>query len=874
MIVLCTSCDLTRYVPSGKYLLESNEITVEGDELSSSELNATLRQQTNYRTAGMRLKLRVYNSIDTIKVKEKRNTLNQKILEKNKRLIAKQQGVNQKRIDKARKKGKAYYTEKLTDTIVPKRFLREWIQYKIGEKPAVFDSTLFNKSIEQLNIYLRNRGYYYGTVTGKVNYLTKRRVALEFNVTSGDRFYIDSIFIHPNDNVLGPKFRGYLKLNPLMGQPFDQDLLDNSRNEIAKFLRSNEIYGFGSSNFTILADTNQRDMKVKLVFIVSDRQIISKDKSDSLIYVKHLPAQIGDVYFHISDTSYFNSNFQDTVRKLDLPLFKNQFLTTLDTLHYSIFKDKKSGEIDPLTQTIFLYNGKLDIKPDVLERNVYLESTNKYKEDYLERSYDQLVQLGLFKVIKIELKDVVSDIPGKNKLDVHYYLIPAAKQSFSFEPRATNSNGFLGVSSSVKYVNKNIFHGAQRLEFSLSGGFESQPPVFDETIDGEKIKKAGRSFNTFEFGPSLKLDMPGLFPVKRNATSSKRIKPRTEISTAFNFQVREDFSRQLFQLNYLWKFQSTKKDQLFQFGLPGLSVIKFVNIENSVDFQNKLEVLNDLFLKNAYSDQFIWQDFKFSFEYNNQKAQDANKDLILYYNGSFDPSGNIVSLFKKLQDTVTGGQHSIFGVGYSQFLRVDNNFSVGKKLNDKSWLYGRAQAGIGVPYGNTKTTLPYDYSFFAGGANDNRGWRARALGPGSYKYYLDTNRTATQIGDIRLGSSLEFRYSLGATLKGAAFLDAGNVWTYKNDVNRVGSQFSKNWYKEIALSAGIGARMDFGFFILRFDLGIPLTNPSLPEGERWIFQRDRPKFKQEAIAAFGSDYAKVVPKLFTPVLQFGIGYPF
>ncbi len=874
MIALCASCDITRYVPTGKFLLESNTITVEGEELSSSDLNATLRQQTNYKTAGMRLKLRVYNSIDTIKVKEKRDTLNQKILEKNKSLMAKQQAINQKRIDKARIKGKAYYTEKLVDTIVSKRFLREWIQYKIGEKPVVFDSMLFNKSIEQLNIYLKNRGYYFGTVTGKVNYLPKRRVALEFGITTGKRFYIDSIFIHPNDNVLGPKFRGYLLLNPLMGQPFDQNLLDNSRNQIAKFLRSNEIYGFGSSNFTILADTNQRDMKVKLVFIVSDRQIVSKEKRDSLIYVKHLPAQIGEVYFHISDTSYFNGNFQDTLRKLDKPLMENQFLTTLDTMHYSILKDKKSGEINPLSQTIFLYNGKLDIKPDVFERNVYLESTNKYKEEYLERSYDQLVQLGLFKVIKIELKDVVSDIKGKNKLDVHYYLIPAAKQSFSFEPRATNSNGFLGVSSSVKYVNKNIFHGAQRLEFSLSGGFESQPPVFDETIDGEKIKKAGRSFNTFEFGPSLKLDMPGLIPIKKNANSSKRIKPRTEISTAFNYQVRADFSRQLFQLNYLWKFQSPSKYQLFQFGLPGLSVIKFVNIENSVDFQNKLEVLNDLFLKNAYSDQFIWQDFKFSFEFNNQKAQDPDKDLILYYNASFDPSGNIVSLFKNFQDTVTGGQHSIFGVGYSQFLRVDNNFSVGKKLNDKSWLYSRAQAGIGVPYGNTKTTLPYDYSFFAGGANDNRGWRARALGPGSYKYYLDTNRTATQIGDIRLGTSLEFRYSLGATLKGAAFLDAGNVWTYKNDINRVGSQFSKNWYKEIALSAGLGARMDFGFFILRFDVGIPLTNPALPEGERWIFKKERPKFKQEAIAAFGADYAKVVPKLFVPVVQFGIGYPF
>jgi outer membrane protein insertion porin family len=874
LIVLCASCDLTRYVPEGKYLLESNTIQVNGDEMSNYELSATLRQQSNYKTAGIRLKLRVYNAIDTIKVKEKRDTLNRKNIEKNKRIIKKQQATNQKRIDRARQKGKDYYTEKLVDTIIPKRFLREWMQYKLGEKPVVFDSSLFVKSLDQLNIYLKNRGYYFGTVTGKVNYLPKRRVSLEFQITTGKRFYIDTVFLSPNDNVVGPKFRGYLIINPLRGQPFDQDMLDNSRNEIAKFLRSNEIYGIGSSNFTILADTNVRDMKVSLVYKLSDRQVVSKENLDSIITVKHLPAEIGEVYFHISDTTFFGNRFSDTINKLGIPMMENQFFTTLDTLHYNILKDKKTGKIDVLSNTIFLYNGKLDINPDILERNVYLESTNKYKEEYLERSYDQLVQLGLFKVIKIDLKDVKSDTPGKNKLDVHYYLIPAAKQSFSFEPRATNSNGFLGVSSSIKYLNKNIFHGAQRLELSLSGGFESQPPIFAETIDGEKIKQAGRSFNTFEFGPSIKLDLPGLFPVKKNATSSKRIKPRTEISTAYNLQVRTDFSRQLFQLNYLWKFLSPDKTQTFQLGVPGLSVIKFVNIDNSEAFQNKLEILNDLFLKNAYSDQFIWQDLKFSFEYNNQKEQLANKNLILYYNGSFDPSGNIVSMFKKYQDTVSGGQHSIFGVGYSQFLRLDNNFSAGVKIDEKSWVYSRVQAGLGVPYGNTKTTLPYDYSFFAGGANDNRGWRARALGPGSYKYYLDTNRTATQIGDIRLGSSVEFRYSLGSTLKGAAFIDAGNVWTFKNDINREGSQFSKNWYKEIALSAGIGARMDFGFFILRFDLGIPLTNPALPEGERWIFQKDRPKFKQQVLDAFGPNYAEVVPKLFIPVVQFGIGYPF
>src|SRR5690606_25869214 len=129
-------------------------------------------------------------------------------------------------------------------------------------------------------------------------------------------------------------------------------------------------------------------------------------------------------------------------------------------------------------------------------------------------------------------------------------LIPAKKQSFSFEPKATNSNGFLGVSASLNYSNRNLFRGAENLTFSISGGFESQPPIFDESVDGQKIKQAGRSFNTFEIGPSVKLDLPGLLPLKRAVFMAKRQRARTVISTAFNFQNRSDFSRKNFQLSY------------------------------------------------------------------------------------------------------------------------------------------------------------------------------------------------------------------------------------------------------------------------------------------------------------------------------------
>ena len=109
--------------------------------------------------------------------------------------------------------------------------------------------------------------------------------------------------------------------------------------------------------------------------------------------------------------------------------------------------------------------------------------------------------------------------------------------------------------------------------------------------------------------------------------------------------------------------------------------------------------------------------------------------------------------------------------------------------------------------------MPYDYSFFAGGSNDNRGWRARSLGPGAYKYYLDSNSTVTQIGDIHLGFSFEYRFKLSKVIQSALFVDAGNIWTNKEDNNRPNGEFSKNWLKQIAFAAGTGLRLDLEYFL-------------------------------------------------------------
>lgn len=871
LIVSLLACKQTRYVPDNSYLIKENKVILKGDKLDKAELMSIMRQPTNYKRLWIKWKLFAYNSIDSTKVAEKRQRLNIEIREENHERALRQDSINQKRIDRARAKGKTHYTHKyiaLKDTVQPKRFLREWYKYKVGEPPVIFDSAAFEKTIEQMGQYLERNGYYYGKSEGIVDFKDNKKCVVTYAVTTGEIYTIASLTPEGNNQEVLQTYDIYKERQrdpPLIGKPFDRDLLDNYRYRVAKFMRDSSFYGFSASQITFEADTNRQTMKVDLRMKFGERSVRSPENRDSLIFIPHQKTTIDEVFFHIADTLQFEGNFVAYMDSLGLSPYRGPFLNTSDTLY---FQSDKGSEAGSNREAVFLYNRKLFVKPRVLEMNNYLEKGDSYSEKSAEASYSSLLRMNLFKAIKTELVE----IPGTNKLQVHYYLAPTKKQSYSFQPRATNTNGYLGVSASVSYTNRNLFRGAEQLTLSLSGGFESQPPVFEETIDGEQIQTAGRSFNTLEIGPSVKLTLPGLFPLRMSQISKKH-RPQTIISTAYSYQKRSDFERGSYQLNYQWKFIMSKTS-LFEIGLPGVSVVKYVNINKTQAFEDRLNALGDLFLINAYSNQFVWQDWRIRYEYNIKEKANRTGDAQVYFTSVFDPAGNILSAFKKYQDTVSNGQFALAGVGYSQFIRLDNTVLFSKPLGKERSVNFKMDLGAGIPYGNTKTSMPYDYSFFGGGANDNRGWRARTLGPGGYKYYLDTLRSATQIGDLRIGGYGEFRFAINSFFKGAVFVDAGNIWTVDYDDKRPGGQISADWWRQIAVATGVGLRMDLEYFIIRFDIGFPIRNPALPNGEQWIFQK-KDQFIQEGIDAFGVDnYKSIVPKPYIPNIHFGIGYPF
>ncbi|OPZ96332.1 MAG: Outer membrane protein assembly factor BamA [Bacteroidetes bacterium ADurb.Bin408] len=224
---------------------------------------------------------------------------------------------------------------------------------------------------------------------------------------------------------------------------------------------------------------------------------------------------------------------------------------------------------------------------------------------------------------------------------------------------------------------------------------------------------------------------------------------------------------------------------------------------------------------------------KYSFVLNNQKI---NKLInFSYFRGNIETSGNALWLasraFGMEQDELSS--YKIFNIRYSQFVKLDADYRFYNFFNKHSSVVYRLAAGIAFPYGNIEI-MPFDKSFYAGGANGIRAWKLYDLGPGAYS---DTNVVKFyKTGDIQLEANMEYRFDIYKYLKGALFIDAGNIWLRKKNEQFPNAEFKLNeFYKQIALGGGIGARLDFSFFIIRLDAGIPLRDPSRVPELRWVY---------------------------------------
>jgi len=277
-----------------------------------------------------------------------------------------------------------------------------------------------------------------------------------------------------------------------------------------------------------------------------------------------------------------------------------------------------------------------------------------------------------------------------------------------------------------------------------------------------------------------------------------------------------------------------------------------VNLSRTSDeFESILD--NNPFLRNSFDQQFI-AGINYTFNYN--KLLDKFRTHGYFVATTIDLAGNGINLANR----VFGGDTETFlGLKYAQYSRGDVDFRYYLRMNQKHTIATRLFGGVGIPYGNSNS-LPFVKQFFSGGPNSVRAFRIRSIGPGTYRpEEFNLGSFFDQAGDIRLEGNIEYRFPIVSILKGAFFMDAGNVWLMNENEALPGGKFTSKWWNELAVGTGFGLRFDIEFFVIRFDLATPLRVPSLPENERWgnSFDFRDKNWRRENL-----------------IFNFAIGYPF
>lgn len=714
----------------------------------------------------------------------------------------------------------------------------QYLKNTIGEAPVLYEPVLLEKSRDQLQRHLKNNGYFEAEVSAYAM-LDKKTAELHFFINTGPAYTLRRLSYAFEDTSLIKEFSGGVKTSLTSGDRFDADQFERERTRLTNTMKDLGYYTFEQIHVVFDIDTNMPGTRFDAaVRLRNQRKPVEVLGKDTVIEESHKKHRIREVVINQD----FEAARSGRVR--------------LDSTHYR--------------GLVFYYLGKPAIKPTRLEGTVFVRPGEYYAQSKSQYTYERINALGNFRFIDLKYEPVPS--PGNvPELDLRINLREAPKQAITVETVGTNRSGNLGISASLNYKNKNLFRGAEQLDWKVYGGLEAQRT--NSTIDGQDAEVIRLTpFNTYEFGAQVGLTVPD-FVVRFKREKLPWFKePRTTHVVSVDRQVRPQYDRNLINLSYQMSMRLRQKDQLTVAPLD-LSVIR---LHKDPEFEQLLLRTNNSLLINSYNNHLI---LATRLSYANT-TQELNKLVNFhYYRLNLESAGNSLRLvaqqFNMRYDS-DKNSYLIDSVAFAQYVKFDMNFVRHLILTENSRYVYRFFGGLGVPLKNLNT-LPFERSFFAGGSNGIRAWQARGLGPGSLAdtatYGID------QVGEFQLELNLEYRFPIFNQVEGAVFSDFGNIWLLRYDPLRPGANFDpKRFYREIAIAPGAGVRLNFNFFVFRLDFGLQMKDPALPAGERWAFQPKTLTNAYRAQANVGRMDAGLSPieRWTRPqtTLNFAIDYPF
>lgn len=736
-----------------------------------------------------------------------------------------------------------YYKIKGRDTLksaFKNAQLRSWLFNRIGEKPTVYDSTKTARSLLSMRNYLRRKGYHDATVKSSVIY-KKHKAFVSYRVTTRKPVLIDTVIYESADTALLKLLQTTQNKRASLlqaHQPIDNLLFEKEKIRIRSFIQNKGYQLFDRNHISYEADTiaPKKRKPEKRKFLAPGKHW-EQGEPRATVYVKinryatekellnHTAFTIRNVYIYpreITRLPYESTLQLDSifiVRRVEEQELKKQA-----SRKYNYHYDRRDIASDEVISKIILYktapDGKNNKERDYLIKHltlceaVRINTGDRYTEDAKKETIHRLSRLDVFNLPRVEF---VPSASGKvDELDCYVRMKPSDKQVVGFDLEGNSNNSNLGVALSFVYKNRNFFKGGEIFASNLEGGV-------DFMLGSDSTRLTGNSpINLLDLNGEVKLYFPRFLPFQRLPNTT--LNPRSEATLGANYSQQSGyFSLLNFYSKFGYNYSARNKvgTHLFEFNPFILNFTPGATLSSS--FEERLTQSNQALYK-SLTDAYFIPSLDFSYTLTTPENE-RNAWFVKVYVESAGLLWYAVDKVSLPSDTF-----KVAGISYSQYIKFDLDLRYSLYLGRKHSLASRLMAGLVVPYLNA-SQMPFARRFHVGGTNSMRAWRMRHLGAGRVK---PGQGTAFQLGDIRIEMNLEYRLKLNSWIGFALFVDAGNVWVWKNEqitpnlpyaVGETGV-FSKNFLKELGLGLGVGLRLDFTFIIVRIDLAMQVHNPA------------------------------------------------
>lgn len=648
--------------------------------------------------------------------------------------------------------------------------IKSFFKRSLAKAPVLYHEDIAQNSAQLIRNRLFNRGHFNNSVQVSFDKM-QHEVSITYEISIGRPFLYGKINTLEDSTVIGREIQSVSDASLIkLGDPYNLSLLKKERERINQHLKDKGFYYFNPQFVLFEVDSTYGDHQIEL----------------SLLLKENLPALSFKSYTIDSVTVYPNYTLEkDSIIQLEQPKM-------LNNVNYK----------DPSNK----------FRPAIFEPLISLRKGQRYQLSDHQLTLKRLSELNAFKFVNVRIQNVDSSAAT---LKTQIYLTPQSSKSIQFDfEGSSKSNNFVGPSMSLDYKNRNRWKGAEVLGTTFNGGFETQ-------ISGRQ-----KGLNSYETGFNLSVTIPRLLsPLRFNISPDSEI-PKTTINLGNSFLRRAGFysiSRSTINFGYSWN----KSKKVFH--RLNIADLNYVFLNNTTDEFDELLTKNPA-LQQSFQNQLI-MGATYSLTISNQVQ--SNDEDYLYFNTHLDLSGNLAGLFSK-KDAEDTEQKKLLGVPFAQYARISFDFRYFWNFNQNRSLVTRTILGIGIPYNNSRQ-LPFIKQFFIGGSNSVRAFPPRGVGPGSFQPEGNTPLFVDQSGDIKLETNLEYRSRIYGVFHGALFLDAGNVWLLNSDIDRPGGSFNmENLGKDIAIGTGVGLRLDFTYFVLRFDWAFPLKLPGSDDSNGWV----------------------------------------